>query len=103
MPKITAATDHTLKNQPHENVAESAALVVASPIWVSVSEAAKFGGIQSKTVRRAIGDNLVIYKVKGNRYLIDFGSLLAFLNSRIKLHNKLQKAGVGQYVASWLE
>ena len=103
MPKITAATDHTLKNQPQENVAESAALVVASPIWVSVSEAAKFGGIQSKTVRRAISDNLVTYRIRGNRYLIDFGSLLAFLNSRTKLHNKLQKAGVGQYVASWLE
>lgn len=103
MPKITATTDHTLKNQPNEQLAESTASTVTNPIWVSVSEAAKFGGIQSKTVRRAISDNLVTYRIRGNRYLIDFGSLLSFLNSRTKLHNKLQKAGVGQYVASWLK
>ncbi len=103
MPKIAATTNHTIKNQPVAELAKAATIAAVSPIWVSVSEAAKFGGIQSKTVRRAISDNLVIYKVKGNRYLIDFGSLLAFLNSRTKLHNKLQKAGIGQYVADWLK
>jgi len=102
MPRITATTDHTLK-------ASSATTTVATsqtpdnPLWVSVSEAAKLGGVQSKTIRRAISGQLITYRVRGNRYLIDLGSLLAFLRSRTKLHNKLSKAGLGQYVSNWSE
>lgn len=103
MPRITAATDHSLKaSQPTTGTA-LAANSPANPLWISVSEAAKFGGIQSKTVRRAITANLITYRIRGNRYLIDFGSLLTFLRSRTKLSNKLAKAGLGQYVDSWVE
>ncbi|HNW20105.1 MAG TPA: helix-turn-helix domain-containing protein [bacterium] len=102
MPRITAATDHTLKASPVTTPAMTNHTIV-NPLWVSVSEAAKLGGVQSKTIRRAIGGQLITYRIRGNRYLIDLGSLLAFLRSRTKLHNKLTKAGLGQYVSGWVE
>ena len=49
---------------------------VKSPVWLSVSEAAKIGGVQTKTIRRAIQDNQIKYKIIGNRYLIDFSPCL---------------------------
>ncbi len=102
MPRITAATDHTPKASANTTptVADRAPL---NPLWVSVSEAAKLGGVQSKTIRRAISGQLITYRIRGNRYLIELGSLLTFLRSRTKLHNKLTKAGLGQYVSNWSE
>jgi len=100
MPKLNAATDHrptaTLKTSTPSSS-------FANPIWVSVSEAAKLGGVQTKTIRRAISAGLITYHIRGNRYLIDFGSLLNFLRSRTKLNNKLKKTGLGQYVETWVE
>jgi len=74
---------------------------VKSPVWLSVSEAAKIGGVQSKTIRRAIQDNQVKYKIVGNRYLIDFSTLLNYLRAKTKLKNKLNQFGLGQYVEKW--
>lgn len=71
------------------------------PIWLSVSEAAKIGGVQAKTIRRAIQFNNVKYKIIGNRYLIDFTSLISYLQSKTKLKNKLNQLGLGQYVDKW--
>jgi excisionase family DNA binding protein len=99
MPKLSAATDH----RPTATLKTSTPSSSANPIWVSVSEAAKLGGVQTKTIRRAISAGLITYHIRGNRYLIDFGSLLNFLRSRTKLNNKLQKAGLGQYVETWIE
>lgn len=77
---------------------------VACPIWVSVSEAASLGGVQSKTIRRAIKlDPKLRYKIVKNRYQIEFGSLITFLHKNTKLKNKLSGFGLGQYVASWKE
>jgi hypothetical protein len=74
------------------------------PIWVSVSEAADLGGVQAKTIRRAIKtDTNLRYKIIKNRYHIELGSLLAFLHKNTKLRNKLQDFGLGQYVNSWKE
>lgn len=70
---------------------------VANPIWVSVSEAAKLGGVQSKTIRRAIEANQIIFKTKNNRYLIDLGSVFVFLNSSQRLEKKFKEDGLGQY------
>jgi uncharacterized protein YidB (DUF937 family) len=103
MPRITATTDHTLKASSPARPTAPVANAPASPLLVSVSESAKLGGVQSKTIRRAIAGNLITYHIHGNRYLIDLGSLLTFLRSRTKLHNKLNKAGLGQYVDSWVE
>jgi len=74
---------------------------VISPVWLSVSEAAKVGGVQTKTVRRAIQYNQVKFKIIGNRYLIDFYSLLKYLHTKTKLKNKLNQFGMGQYVDKW--
>ena len=75
---------------------------VMYPIWLSVSEAADLGGVQSKTIRRAIkSDSGLLYKIVKNRYQIELGSLLIFLHKNTKLKNKLIDFGLGQYVREW--
>jgi hypothetical protein len=75
---------------------------VKYPVWVSVSEAAQLGGVQDKTIRRAIkADPNLVYKIAKNRYQIEFGSLLEFLYKTTKLKNKLRDFGLGQYVNEW--
>lgn len=75
--------------------------VIKTPIWLSVSEAANIGGVQTKTIRRAIQYNNIKYKIISNRYLIDLSSLITFLHSKTKLKNKLNQSGLGQYVDKW--
>jgi len=74
---------------------------IISPLWLSMSEAAKLGGVQTKTVRRAIKSNAVKFKVKNNRYLIDLTSLITYLHTKTKLKNKFNQSGLGQYVEKW--
>lgn len=75
---------------------------VKYPVWLSVSEAADLGGVQSKTIRRAIkSDPELKYKIVKNRYQIELGSLLQFLHKNTKLKNKLKEFGLGQYVKDW--
>ncbi len=77
---------------------------VQYPIWVSVSEAASLGGVQGKTIRRAIkSDTNLRYKIVKNRYQIELGSLICFLHKNTKLKNKLNDTGLGQYVTGWKE
>jgi hypothetical protein len=71
-----------------------------NPIWLSVSEAAKVGGVQAKTIRRAIKKDLK-FKVKGNRYFITLSSLIIYLHRNTKLKNKLNEHGLGQYIKEW--
>jgi len=70
-------------------------------IWLSVSEAAKLGGVQDKTIRRAIKANTIRYKVVKNRYQISLYSLLIYLHQTTKLKNKLKQNGLGRYVDKW--
>ncbi len=70
-------------------------------IWLAVSEAAKLGGVQTKTIRRAIQSNKVTYKIIKNRYLIEFTSIIRFLYTTTKLKNKLFEYGIGQYIDKW--
>lgn len=88
-------------NEPLEKMTDKESIGVKNPVWLSVSEAAKFGGITTKTVRRAIQSKTIKYKVVRNRYLIDLISVVAFLNSSLKLKNKFNQHGFGQYVAEW--
>ena len=74
---------------------------IENEIWLSVSEAAVVGGVQTKTIRRAIKAGTLRYKIVSNRYLINFKTLIFFLQSNTKLKNKLDEHGVGQYVAVW--
>ncbi|MDD5071895.1 MAG: helix-turn-helix domain-containing protein [Patescibacteria group bacterium] len=74
---------------------------IKNPLWLSVSEAAKLGGVQTKTIRRAIKSGHLRYKIIGNRYLINLESLIAFSYSKRKLMNKLNEHGLGQYIEKW--
>lgn len=76
---------------------------IKNPLWFSVSEAAKIGGVNTKTIRRAIQSNTIKYKVVKNRYLIDLISVINYLNATTKLRNKLDDLGIGQYVDKWKE
>jgi hypothetical protein len=76
---------------------------IINPLWVSVSEAAKLGGVQNKTIRRALQAKILRYKIIKNRYLIDFSSVIHFLLNKTKLKNKLNQHGIGQYIDKWKE
>jgi hypothetical protein len=68
------------------------------PIWLSVSESAKFMGVESKTIRRAIKHaGALKYKIVQDRYQIEFASLLDFTMSKVKLRHKFEESGLGQY------
>ncbi len=75
---------------------------VSRPIFVSVTEAARLAGVQEKTIRRALKSGQQLkFKINHNRYQIDLGSLLSYVNQRTKLRNKLNQQGLGQYVKTW--
>ena len=74
---------------------------ISNPIWLSVSESAKIGGITNKTIRRAIQANSIKYKILKNRYFVDLASLIQYLIKTKKLENKLNKYGIGQYIEKW--
>lgn len=72
---------------------------IAFPLWFSVSASAKIGGVDPKTIRRALKNKAGLkYKIVKDRYQIELGSLLAFLEKNTKLRNKLNKNGLGQYL-----
>lgn len=70
-------------------------------IWLSLTDAAKIGGIQAKTLRRAIKSGKIKYEVIHNRYLVDFESLIFYLVSNNKLKNKFKEFGIGKYINTW--
>ena len=72
-------------------------------IWVSVSTASQIGGVEQKTIRRAIQSHKIIYKVIKDRYTIDLFSVIKFLHSSTKLKNKLKQNGIGQIISEWEE
>lgn len=74
---------------------------IKKPLWLSVSEAARFGGVTQKTVRRALETGLIRFKVEKNRYLIELGGLVKFLCHTPKRQNKFKQNGLGQYVKEW--
>jgi hypothetical protein len=74
---------------------------VLNPIWLTISEAAKLGGIKTKTVRRAIQNKIVKYKIVNNRYFVDLASFIDYIHSKTKLKNKLNFSGIGQYIKEW--
>ena len=73
---------------------------IPNPIWLLISEAAKLGGVQQKTIRRAILAKTVKYKIVKNRYLVELSSVVKYLESNTKLKNKFKNFGLGQYFVS---
>lgn len=74
---------------------------ISNTVWLSVSESAKIGSVNTKTIRRAIQSKKITYKIIKNRYLIDFSSFILYLYSKNKLKNKLNQFGIGQYIEKW--
>ncbi len=72
-----------------------------SPIRLSVSEAAKFLGVSTRTIRRAVLAGTVEYIVVQDRYKITLDSLLKWADQTVTVKNKLQKVGFGRYVEKW--
>ena len=83
------------------NIANLLTEDINNPLWVTISEAAKLSGVQTKTIRRAIKSNIIQYKIVGNRYLVNLKPLIIYLHSKTKLKNKLYKHGLGQYIQKW--
>lgn len=102
-PKGAGFTDKQFENETESNQSDKTAKIeqIINPLWLSVSEAAKLGGVKTKTIRRAIKYNHVKYKILGNRYLIDFTSAINYLHTKTKLRNKFYQFGLGQYVDKW--
>ena len=76
---------------------------VRFPVWLSVSESAKLGGVNTKTIRRAIQSRELKYKIVKGRYTVEFASFVQYLYSKTKLRNKLKFNGLGQYINKWRE
>lgn len=74
---------------------------VLNPLWLSISEAAKLGGVKTKTIRRAILTKKLKYKITSNKYLVKFSDVIIYLNKTQKLKNKLYSNGIGQYIQEW--
>jgi len=66
-----------------------------------MAEAAKLGGIQKRTIKRAIRANAIRYRIVESRYQVDMRSVLLYFFSKKKLWNKLIEFGIGQYVEKW--
>ncbi len=92
----------TKKNNRQPIISSHPAEVI-SPIWLSVSESAKLGGVQSKTIRRGLDSGILKFKVVRNRYLINFATLAIWMLKNTKLRNKFNNFGIGQYVDKWKE
>jgi len=99
--EIIGQVSNEKKKEKEENNTPLLLKKIKNPLWMSVSEAAKMGGVQTKTIRRAIKSNQISYKVIGNRYLVNLDSLVHFLYAKTKLKNKLKEFGIGQYIKEW--
>jgi hypothetical protein len=74
---------------------------IENSIWLTLAETAKLGGVQKRTVKRALRAGLIKYRIIESRYQVDFRSALIYLFSKRKLWNKLKEFGIGQYVEKW--
>ncbi|MBI5731811.1 MAG: helix-turn-helix domain-containing protein [Candidatus Magasanikbacteria bacterium] len=70
-------------------------------IRLSISEAARFFGVNSQTIRRAVKNQEITYSVVRGRYEINFESLLKWSQKKKTTVTKLESKGIGQYVDKW--
>ncbi|MDD4902235.1 MAG: hypothetical protein PHE24_03785 [Patescibacteria group bacterium] len=76
-------------------------LKAANPIWLTMAETAKLGGVQKRTIKRALRSGHLKFRIVEGRYQVDLRSTLVYFFSRKKLWNKLIESGIGQYVEKW--
>lgn len=70
-------------------------------IRVSVSEAARLFGVDSHTIRRAIKAQEINYVVVRGRYKIHFESLIKWSQRKVRIKNKTNRDGIGQFIGKW--
>jgi excisionase family DNA binding protein len=70
-------------------------------VRVSVEEASRLFGVNTKTIRRAIEDQKIRYIVVNGRYKINFASLVKWSQESSLRKEKLSTEGIGQYVGQW--
>ncbi|MCP3682237.1 MAG: hypothetical protein GY861_06045 [bacterium] len=102
--EIVANTEKKSKKKKKDKIKDPSFLPSTEEdtiLWFSVSVSAQIGGVQDKTIRRAIKSHLVKYKVTSNRYLVEFKSLIIFIHSNTKLKNKFYQFGLGQHIKEW--
>jgi hypothetical protein len=75
----------------------------SNPIWLTMAEAAKLGGIQKRTIKRAVRAGAIRYRIVESRYQVDLRATLLYFLSKKKLWNKLNEFGIGQYIEEWKE
>jgi excisionase family DNA binding protein len=80
---------------------DSVADVSENVVRVSVEEAARLFGTNSKTIRRAIEAQELRYIVVNGRYKINFSSLIKWSQDSTLRQKKLSTDGIGQYVGQW--
>lgn len=76
-------------------------MLMSTPLRLSISEAAKLFGINHITIRRAIRERKLSYVVVRGRYQLSFESVLKWSQESARTKNKLESAGIGQYVNQW--
>jgi len=72
-----------------------------NPIRLTISQASNLFGVSQKTIRRALQEEVVSYVVVRGVYKISFESILKWSQSRVKIKNKMDNNGIGQYVDKW--
>lgn len=73
--------------------------IIINPIWLLISEAAKITGVSDKTIRRGIKvAREITFRIVNGRYYVELLSVIEFLENNIKLKNRLNTFGIGQYV-----
>lgn len=73
----------------------------ANPIWLTMSETAKIGGLQKRTIKRALRSGSLKFRIVEGRYQVDLRSAILYFFSKKKLWNKLNESGIGQYIEKW--
>jgi len=68
---------------------------------LSISEAAKLFGVDDRTIRRSIKEGALTYILVRGRYKINFQSLVDWSQKNKRRQHKLQRDGIGQFVAEW--
>jgi hypothetical protein len=96
--RLSAKKSKTKKNESDTEFLNAQA---ANPIWLTMSETAKLGGVQKRTIKRALRSGHLKYRIVESRYQVDFRSALLYFFSKKKLWNKLMEFGIGQYVEKW--
>ncbi|MCK5416057.1 helix-turn-helix domain-containing protein [Candidatus Parcubacteria bacterium] len=76
---------------------------IKEPLWLSISEASKLAGVNSKTIRRALQTEELKYTIVKNRYSIDFSSFILYILKHKKIRNKFLNYGIGQYIEKWVK